>query len=100
MAALLSQSASGLYRLVLRQKLHTYTSCFRVYRRSAVLGLDLRDPGYLGIVELVGTLDLAGRTVVEYPTRLEARLLGRSKMKVIRMSSATWGSLLGSGGGG
>jgi polysaccharide deacetylase family protein (PEP-CTERM system associated) len=81
---LLSQSASGLYRLVLRQKLHTYTSCFRVYRRSAVLGLDLQDPGYLGIVELVGKLDLDGRTVIEYPTRLEARLLGRSKMKVVR----------------
>jgi polysaccharide deacetylase family protein (PEP-CTERM system associated) len=81
---LLSKSASSLYQVVLRQKLHTYTSCFRVYRRSAVLGLDLRDPGYLGIVELVGKLDLAGRTVVEYPTRLEARLLGRSKMKIGR----------------
>jgi polysaccharide deacetylase family protein (PEP-CTERM system associated) len=80
----LSRSASSLYRVVLRQKLYTYTSCFRVYRRSAVLGLDLRDPGYLGIVELVGKLDLGGRTVLEHPTRLEARLLGRSKMKVAR----------------
>ena len=89
----LSKSASGLYRLVLRQKLHTYTSCFRVYRRSAVLGLDLRDPGYLGIVELVGKLDLAGRTVVEYPTRLEARLLGRSKMKIVRNVARHLGQL-------
>lgn len=80
----LSRSASGLYRLVLRQKLHTYTSCFRVYRRSAVLALDLRDQGYLGLVELIGKLDLAGSRVVEYPTVLEARLLGRSKMKVAR----------------
>jgi polysaccharide deacetylase family protein (PEP-CTERM system associated) len=80
----LSRSASGLYRLVLRQKLHTYTSCFRVYRRSAVLALDLRDPGYLGLVELIGKLDLAGGGVVEFPTTLEARLLGRSKMKVVR----------------
>ena len=89
----LSKSASSLYRLVLRQKLHTYTSCFRVYRRSAVLSLDLRDPGYLGIVELVGKLDLAGRTVVEYPTRLEARLLGRSKMKVARNIARHLGQL-------
>jgi polysaccharide deacetylase family protein (PEP-CTERM system associated) len=80
----LSRSASRLYRLVLRQKLHTYTSCFRVYRRSAVVALDLRDPGYLGLVELIGKLDLAGGQVVEYPTVLEARLLGRSKMKVAR----------------
>jgi polysaccharide deacetylase family protein (PEP-CTERM system associated) len=89
----LSRCASGLYRLILRQKLHTYTSCFRVYRRSAVLELDLRDPGYLGIVELVGKLDLAGRTVVEYPTRLEARLLGRSKMKIARNVLRHFGQL-------
>jgi dolichol-phosphate mannosyltransferase len=80
----LSRSASRLYRLVLKQKLHTYTSCFRVYRRSAVLALDLRDPGYLGLVELIGQLDLRGGVVVEYPANLEARLLGRSKMKVLR----------------
>jgi dolichol-phosphate mannosyltransferase len=80
----LSRSASRLYRLVLKQKLHTYTSCFRVYRRSAILALDLRDPGYLGLVELIGKLDLRGGGVVEYPAELEARLLGRSKMKVVR----------------
>lgn len=80
----LSRSASRLYRVVLRQKLHTYTSCFRVYRRSSVLPLDVRDPGYLGLVELIGKLDLAGGTIVECPAVLEARLLGRSKMKVVR----------------
>ncbi|HET9726865.1 MAG TPA: DUF3473 domain-containing protein, partial [Gemmatimonadales bacterium] len=80
----LSRSASRLYRLVLPHKLHTYTSCFRVYRRGTILALDVRDPGYLGLVELIGKLDLAGGVVVEYPTVLEARLLGRSKMKVVR----------------
>ena len=34
----LSKSLSRMYRIVLRQPLHTYTSCFRVYRRSAVIG--------------------------------------------------------------
>lgn len=80
----LSRSASFLYRLVLRQRLHTYTACFRVYRRSAVLDLDLREPGFLGLVELVGKLDLAGRRVIEHPATLNARLLGRSKMGVAR----------------
>jgi hypothetical protein len=28
--------------------------------------------------------DLAGRRIVEYPTTLEVRVLGRSKMKVLR----------------
>ena len=33
----LSRGASFLYRRVLRSKLDTYTSCFRVYRRSSVV---------------------------------------------------------------
>jgi hypothetical protein len=80
----LSRLASALYRLVLHHKLQTYTSCFRVYRRSAILLLPLREPGYLGITELLGLLDLRGRTIVEHPAVLEARLLGHSKMKVLR----------------
>ena len=80
----LSKAASGLYRLVLRQKLHTYTSCFRVYRRKAVLELDVLEPGFLGIAEMIGKLDLRGGTVVEYPTTLESRMLGRSKMKTVQ----------------
>ena len=80
----LSKGASALYRLVLRQQLHTYTSCFRVYRRSAVAGLELRHGGFLGVAEMLGRLDLAGSRVVEYPTTLNVRVLGHSKMKVAR----------------
>ncbi len=80
----LSRGASFLYRRVLRQKLHTYTSCFRVYRRSAVAGLDLREDGFLGVAEILARLDLQGSTVVEHPATLEVRLLGQSKMKVLR----------------
>ncbi len=80
----LSRSASALYRVVLRQRLHTYTSCFRAYRRSALLGLEIRHDGFLGVAEMLARLDLAGRTVVEYPTTLNVRVLGRSKMRVAR----------------
>ncbi len=80
----LSKSASALYRRVLRQKLSTYTACFRAYRREAVAGLTLRYGGFLGTVEMLALLDLQGRRIVEYPTTLEVRLLGRSKMKTLR----------------
>ena len=80
----LSRGASWLYRRVLRTKLHTYTSCFRVYRRSAVVGLPVRNGRFLGVAELVGRLDLAGGTVVEHPATLEVRVLGRSKIKTVR----------------
>jgi polysaccharide deacetylase family protein (PEP-CTERM system associated) len=80
----LSKGASFLYRLTLRQRLYTYTSCFRAYRRSAVVDLRLRETSFLGVAETLGRLDLRGAKIVEYPTTLEVRLFGQSKMKVIR----------------
>jgi hypothetical protein len=80
----LSKAASALYRRVLRQRLYTYTSCFRTYRRSAVVDLRLSETGFLGVAETLGRLDLRGAKVVEYPTTLEVRLFGQSKMKVLR----------------
>jgi polysaccharide deacetylase family protein (PEP-CTERM system associated) len=80
----LSKGASALYRRVLRQRLSTYTSCFRVYRRSAVGDLRLREPGFLGVAEMLGRLDLRGARIVEHPATLEVRLFGQSKMKVAR----------------
>jgi polysaccharide deacetylase family protein (PEP-CTERM system associated) len=69
----LSRGASFLYRRVLSQPLHTYTSCFRVYRREAVAELELQEGGFLGVAEMLGRLILDGRKVVEYPAVLEVR---------------------------
>lgn len=80
----LSKSLSRLYRLVLHQRLSTYTSCFRVYRRTAMSGMQLKDTGFLGVAEMLGRLDLAGSRIAEYPTTLEVRMIGRSKMKILR----------------
>jgi glycosyltransferase involved in cell wall biosynthesis len=80
----LSKGASMLYRRVLRQRLFTYTSCFRIYRRSALVSLRLGETGFLGVAETLGRLDLNGAKIVEHPATLEVRLFGRSKMKVAR----------------
>lgn len=80
----LSRAASFLYRRVLSQPLYTYTSCFRVYRRDAIVSMELDERGFLGVAELLGLLVLRGSKVVEYPAVLEARLLGHSKMKAVR----------------
>lgn len=81
---LLSKSLSRLYRIVLRQPLHTYTSCFRVYRRSAMVGTQPERGGFLGVAELIGKLALSGAQIVEHPATLEVRVLGRSKMKILQ----------------
>jgi len=80
----LSRGASFLYRRVLRSKLDTYTSCFRVYRRSSMVGMSLNESGFLGVAEMLGRLDLRGGRIVEFPAVLEVRLFGISKMKTAK----------------
>ena len=52
----LSKTLSALYRFVLAEDLHTYTSCFRVYRTSTVAGIEPREGGFLGVAELLARL--------------------------------------------
>jgi polysaccharide deacetylase family protein (PEP-CTERM system associated) len=80
----LSKGLSMLYRRVFRQKLHTYTACFRAYRCDLVSDIELSEGGYLGVAELLIKLDRCGRRIVECPAVLEVRLLGHSKMKAVR----------------
>lgn len=80
----LSKGASWLYRQTLQQDLHTFTSCFRVYRKSTIEKIELKENGFLGVAELLGKLALSGERIVEHPAVLEVRLFGFSKMKTLR----------------
>ncbi|MFO0999922.1 MAG: glycosyltransferase [Planctomycetaceae bacterium] len=81
---ILSHTLSCMYRLLLGQKLSTWTSCFRVYRKQQIVDLPLVENGFLGTAELAAQLSLHGRRIVEHPATLEVRLFGFSKMKTVR----------------
>jgi polysaccharide deacetylase family protein (PEP-CTERM system associated) len=81
---LFSKGASFCYRRVLKTKLATYTSCFRVYRKSSMVDLNVEDGGFLGVTEMLGRLDLNSGKIIEYPAVLETRLFGASKMNTVR----------------
>ena len=80
----ISKTASKIYAKIMQPKLFTYTSCFRVYRRSSVLGLDLRNGGFVGVAELIWRLDQRGGQIVECPAELDVRQFGQSKMRVFQ----------------
>jgi glycosyltransferase involved in cell wall biosynthesis len=80
----LSRRLSRMYSSLLGNATYTYTSCFRVYRKSAVETLDIQHRGFLGVAEFLIRLRLKGGRIVEYPTTLESRLFGESKMKIVR----------------
>ncbi|MEP3481454.1 MAG: glycosyltransferase [Fuerstiella sp.] len=81
----LSRGLSAIYVRLLKQNLATWTSCFRVYRRQHIVELPLKEKGFLGTAELAASLVMNKRKIVEYPTTLEVRLFGLSKMKTIRV---------------
>lgn len=89
----LSTGLSFLYRRVLTTRLATYTSCCRVYRRSAVVDLEVTHEDFRGIAEIIVRLDERGRKIVEVPAVLESRMLGQSKMKTLRTIRAHAGYL-------
>lgn len=80
----LSHTLSMMYRTLLKQKLSTWTSCFRIYRKQQIVDLPLVENGFLGTAELAAQLSLHGRKIVEHPATLEVRLFGFSKMKTVR----------------
>jgi dolichol-phosphate mannosyltransferase len=82
----LSRLASQLYGVVCWHKLTCYTSCFRVYRTSAVVPLELRNEGFVGVAELLCRVLSSGGVVVEHPAMLRSRVAGTSKMRVARAS--------------
>ena len=81
---LMSKGAAFLYRLVLHHKFASYTSCFRIYRRSKVLPMPLLDTGFCGVTEILARMDLRGSRIAECPAVLEVRLLGQSKINTLR----------------
>jgi polysaccharide deacetylase family protein (PEP-CTERM system associated) len=87
----LSKGLSIIYRFFHKHKLYTYTSCFRVYRRSAVIDTRLRNQQFVGITEILSRLDKKGGRIIEYPAIMEVRLLGNSKMKILK---TIWGHLV------
>jgi dolichol-phosphate mannosyltransferase len=81
----LSKGLSQIYRIVLPQKLYTYTSMFRAYRREILEKIPITYPGFLGLVEIVAEAMLCGYKVVELPTELSNRIYGQSKLRVVKV---------------
>ena len=82
----LSWLASFIYGQVMRLDIHTYTSCFRVYRRSSIGEVQLENEGFTGIPELLWRVSQNGGVIVECPAVLKAREQGNSKMRILTVS--------------
>ena len=79
----ISRAGNAYSRLMLRSRIRDITAGFRVFRVSALQGLDLTSvssQGYCFQVELAWRLERSGAVVVEHPMTFVERVQGRSKM--------------------
>ena len=81
----LSRTASRIYGWILPVKLHSYTACFRAFRRPVVEAMRFEDPGFLGVTEMLASAIRQGFQVVERPMVLRRRTTGVSKMRTLRV---------------
>lgn len=79
----LSRLASTAYRFLFNHPLHTYTSCFRIYRKSSLSSLPSTQDGFVGIAEILWQIDRRGERIIEVPATLSTRRVGYSKMRTI-----------------
>jgi dolichol-phosphate mannosyltransferase len=80
----LSRGASWMYRLVCSNKLYTYTSMMRAYRRAVIENVRIESEGFAGVTEILLQASRQGYRVAEVPMVLRSRVTGVSKMKVMR----------------
>jgi len=81
---LLSRVCSSIYRMISPVPLYTYTSIFRAYRWSVVENVHFEANGFVSAAEILIRAAEQGYKVVEVPMVLRARVVGTTKMKIMR----------------
>jgi dolichol-phosphate mannosyltransferase len=79
---LLSRGLSGLYRLILRKQIYTYTAMNRVYRRAICERIGSPEYDFTCLAEMMLKALMQNYRVAEVPATLAVRRFGQSKMKV------------------
>lgn len=84
----LSKGIANAYRLVTGIKIHTFTALFRVYKKEIVKSIKFNSSDFLATAEILINAHAAGYGVQEFPTILNVREYGVSKMKLLRVMSS------------
>ena len=78
----LSKSISALYRLVTGSKIHTFTALFRAQKKEVIDNIKFESHNFLATAEQLIYALQKGYKVKEFPTTLNVRQYGVSKMKL------------------
>jgi dolichol-phosphate mannosyltransferase len=80
----LSKSITNIYRVVTGQKIHTFTALFRAHKKE-VINIPFKSNDFLATAEHLISSVTRGHKIKEYPTILNVREYGVSKMRLFRV---------------
>lgn len=80
----LSRACSAFYWIVAPVRLYTYTSIFRAYRKRVIDSLRFEENGFVFAAETLIRAAEQGYRIVEVPMTLRSRVIGHTKMRVLR----------------
>lgn len=84
----LSKSLTAIYRVILRQKIYTFTAMVRIYRKDILKDIASAENDFSAVAEMMLKALKQHAKVVELPATLTVRRFGESKMKTARVIKA------------
>ena len=79
----LSKSITTIYRALTNSKIYTFTALFRVQKRKVIENISFKSNDFLATAEILIKAMNKGYQVKEYPTTLNVRIFGESKIKLM-----------------
>ncbi len=80
----LTKSAALLYRILLNPKIYSFGAMVRVYNKDFIKNIEIKANDFLSVTEIYAKAALQKKKIVEYPTTLDVRQFGTSKMRLLR----------------
>ena len=80
-----SKVVNSIYRFLTKKNIFTASSICKIYKTNLVRKIEIKNEGFVAIVELLTKSSILTENFKEFPCTLKGRLFGKSKMKFINV---------------
>ena len=80
-----SKVVNSIYRFLTKKNIYTASSICKIYKTNLVRKIEIKNEGFVAIVELLTKSSILTENFKEFPCTLKGRLFGKSKMKFINV---------------
>lgn len=85
---MLSRGVQVLYNIILFKNYYSYTSMFRLYRRTVIQKINYQENGFMAMAEILTIAILSNYKILDLPARSDYRQFGESKARIKKIMLA------------